>query len=138
MVFTDLALWAGLVVDLPCLSVCVSVTMCHLSHVTCHMSPITCNVSNDRTGDMMTCYMWTPPPPVRTSLCTSIHIPRPKKIKLSLKKKKVFFWYQWFHLHRQRESLSPDIINVLFIRQALFFWQLSFNQKCVLNSLKKN
>ena len=31
MVFTDLALWAGSVVDLPYLSVCVSVTLRHLS-----------------------------------------------------------------------------------------------------------
>ena len=47
MVFTDSALWAGLVVDLPCPPVCVSVTLRHLSHVTCHMSPITCGVSHD-------------------------------------------------------------------------------------------
>ena len=47
MVFTDSALWAGLVVDLQCPSVCVSVTLCHLSHVTCHMSPFTCNVAHD-------------------------------------------------------------------------------------------
>ena len=46
MVFTDSALWAGLVVDLPCPPVCVSVTLRHLSHVTCHMSPITCGVSH--------------------------------------------------------------------------------------------
>ena len=57
MVFTDSALWAGLVIDSPCPSVCVSVTLRHLSHATCHMSPITCNVSNDRTGDMLTCDM---------------------------------------------------------------------------------
>ena len=47
MVFTDLALWAGLVVDSPRPSICVSVTLRHLSYITCHMSPITCNVSHD-------------------------------------------------------------------------------------------
>ena len=47
MVSTDSALWAGLVVDSLCPSVCVSVTLRHLSHVTCHMSPITCSVSHD-------------------------------------------------------------------------------------------
>ena len=47
MVFTELALWTGMAVDSPCPSVCVSVTLRHLSHVTCQMSPITCNVSND-------------------------------------------------------------------------------------------
>ena len=52
MVFTDSALWAGLVVDLPCLCVCVSVTLRHLSHVTCHMSPITCGVSHDLVYDI--------------------------------------------------------------------------------------
>ena len=52
MVFTDSALWGGLVVDLPCPPVCVSVTFCHLSHVTCHMSPITCGVSHDLVYDI--------------------------------------------------------------------------------------
>ena len=56
MVFTVLALWAGLVVDSPCPSVCVSVTLRHLSHVTCHMSPITCNVSNDLFYDIFFLY----------------------------------------------------------------------------------
>ena len=54
MVFTDSALWAGLVVDSPCSSVCVSVTLCHLSHVNCHMSPITCNVSHGLFHDTFT------------------------------------------------------------------------------------
>ena len=47
MVFTDSALWASSVVELSCPSVCVSVTLCHLSHVTCNMSPITCKLSHD-------------------------------------------------------------------------------------------
>ena len=46
MVFTESALCAWLVVESPCQSVCVSVTLRHLSHLTCHMSPITCNVSH--------------------------------------------------------------------------------------------
>ena len=36
MVFTDSALWAGLVIYLPCQSVCVSVSLRHPSHVTYH------------------------------------------------------------------------------------------------------
>ena len=42
----DSALWAGSVVESPCLYVCASVTLRHLSHVTCHMSPITFIVSH--------------------------------------------------------------------------------------------
>ena len=37
MVFTDSALWANSVVELPCPSVCVPVPLRHLSHVTCPM-----------------------------------------------------------------------------------------------------
>ena len=126
---------AGLVIDSPCPSVCVSVTLCHLSHVTCHMSPITCNVSNDRTGDMMTFDMWSPP--VRTSLCTSLHMSPPKK-KIKLSKKKRFSFGISDSICIGRESLSLQTLLLSYFLDKHYFLQLSFNQKCVLNSLKKN
>ena len=75
--------------------------------------------------------MWPVIPPLPcsyTPLYVRPYVPTPKK--LSCLQKKVFFWNRWFHLHLKREAMSPDIINVLFLTQALFL-AINFTQKCV-------
>ena len=69
-----------------------------------------------------------PPMSVHPSLCPSV-CPPPKKV--SYIQKKVFFWYRWFHLHLKREAMSPDIINVLFLTQALFLAIKFYPKMCV-------